>query len=179
MNGLKCPRCKLVNMISATECYRCGASLTDLPPTAEVSVPVEDTFQARAFGAGPEGEIPVDVELGRKTFFWYRVYLGALTVLSLALVGIAGFALLMSQEPSMTPQEREELLVTGVVYGLLGLVFTVVYAIALFLPRRSWNWIVGIVFIGFGMMSCCTIPAAVPLLIFWIKPETRAFFGRK
>jgi hypothetical protein len=28
------------------------------------------------------------------------------------------------------------------------------------------------------MTSVCCIPACVPLLIYWIKPETKAYFGR-
>jgi hypothetical protein len=30
--------------------------------------------------------------------------------------------------------------------------------------------------IGLGMTSACTLPICIPLLIFWLKPETKAFF---
>jgi hypothetical protein len=35
------------------------------------------------------------------------------------------------------------------------------------------------VLICIGMNSCCLLPASIPLLIFWIKPETKTYFGRK
>jgi hypothetical protein len=29
-----------------------------------------------------------------------------------------------------------------------------------------------------GMTSCCFLPFLIPLLIYWLKPETKAYFGR-
>jgi hypothetical protein len=29
------------------------------------------------------------------------------------------------------------------------------------------------------MLTCCTLPAAIPILIAWLKPETKAAFGRR
>ena len=28
-----------------------------------------------------------------------------------------------------------------------------------------------------GMTSCCCIPACLPILLQWIKPDTKAWFG--
>ena len=53
----------------------------------------------------------------------------------------------------------------------------VVFAVAPFLPRRKWVWIYDLVVICLGMTSCCTLPVCIALLIFWIRPETRQFFG--
>jgi hypothetical protein len=179
MNGLRCPNCDLVNLLSAKNCHRCGSSLQDLPATAQVSVPVEETFQARSFAPQSSGgSIPPDNELGKKTYFWYRVYLASLAGLSLFGAGIGVFLLIGSQSASISAQEAQEFLLMGIIYGILGFLVAIIYAVALFLPKKPWNWIVGIVFIAFGMTSCCTIPAAIPLLIFWIKPETKAVFGR-
>ena len=179
MNGIKCPNCGLVNMTSATQCYRCNTSLADLPPTAEVSVPVEDTFQAQEFNtqAAYVSDIPQDNELGRKTYFWYRVYLGVMVALNLCVSGLGIFLTYFSQYAE-TSAETEEMFLTGIIYAVLGVPFAIMFAVPMFLPRKSWNWIVGIVFIAFGMTSCCFIPAVVPLLIYWMKPETKAYFGR-
>ena len=65
----------------------------------------------------------------------------------------------------------------GIMAGLC-FAFGVPFAIAPFLPRRSWVWIYDVVLICFGMTSICSMPAAIPLLIFWFKPETQAYFGR-
>ena len=115
-------------------------------------------------------------ELGRKTFFWYRVYCAVLAALYLFVI-VIGIVMAIMQ-----PQTREysprEMLVMGIIYAIVGAVFFLVFAVALFLPPKPYNWIVGIVLIALGMTSCCFLPACVPLLIFWFKPETKAFFGR-
>jgi hypothetical protein len=50
--------------------------------------------------------------------------------------------------------------------------------VALLLPPRPWTWIYHLVIICFGMTSACCIPMCVPLVIFWLKPDTKAYFGR-
>jgi hypothetical protein len=115
--------------------------------------------------------------LGEKTFFWYRVYVGVMALLYMA-VAIMGVAFLLI--PFETRQyERGEIMLMGGVYAALGAVFFIAFAVALFLPPKPYNWIVGIIMIALGLTSCCLLPATIPLLIYWIKPETQAFFGRK
>ena len=178
MNGLKCPNCSLVNMTSAIECHRCKTSLSGLPSTAQVSVPVEETFQAQSMSEGyAPSEIPQDNELGRKTYFWYRAYLVVMVLLYLACTVFGGFAAYMSQFETNSA-EATELFINGIIFLVLGVPFAIIFAVGLFLPRKSWNWIVGIVYIAFGMTSCCFLPITIPLLIYWIKPETKAYFGR-
>jgi hypothetical protein len=178
MNGIKCPTCQLVNMTSVTECYRCETKLLNLSPTAHVSVPVDETFQAQALiYPPPVGGYPLNTEIGRKTFFWYRIYLAVIMGFSLIAAALGGLMIFLAQEGSMSSPEAQETLFTGVFYLIFGLIFGVVYLIGLLLPRRPWNWVVGIIFISLGLLGCCTLPS-IPLLIFWIKPETRAYFER-
>ena len=116
-------------------------------------------------------------ETGRKTFFWYRVYCASLAVLYLA---VTVFGIVLTTVPLETRRyEKDELVLMGIIYAILGAVFFVVFAVAFFLPPKPYNWIVGIVMLAIGMTSCCLLPAVVPLFIYWIKPETQAFFGRK
>ncbi|REJ75926.1 MAG: hypothetical protein DWQ47_09855 [Acidobacteria bacterium] len=169
-----------MNLLTAEHCHRCGKLLSDLPQTAQVSVPVEQTFQAQQAQMSsrpPAGRISQDNETGRKTFMWYRVYCGVLLFLYIfvAFMGI----LLLSGFGAESQQDEMEMMITGAVYGVIGFVFAVAYGIALFLPRKPYNWVVGIVMIAIGLTSCCFLPATVPLLIFWLKPETKAYFGRE
>lgn len=115
-------------------------------------------------------------ELGRKTFLWYRVYCGALA----ALYGlVTGLGLMMTYfKPGDTVAEAQEMMITGVAYAVVGAIFFAIFVFALMQPPKPYNWIVGIVMIAIGLTSCCMWPATVPLLIYWMKPETRAFFGR-
>lgn len=176
MNGIRCPKCDLVNLLSADSCARCAAQLSELPSTAQVSVPVDQMFQARQFAGSDRSGIPEDNELGRKTFFWYRVYCGAMVAIYVLTMGLG--AVLIFSPPDPDSFSSAENTIAGSVYLVIGLVFAVVFAVALFLPRRSYNWIVGIVMMAIGMTSCCFVPAVLPLLIFWVRPETRAYFGR-
>jgi hypothetical protein len=59
----------------------------------------------------------------------------------------------------------------------MGVALAAPFAVAPFLPRRRWVWVLHVVLIALGMTSCACIPATVPLLIFWIRPETQAWFG--
>ena len=116
-------------------------------------------------------------ETARKTFFWYRVYCAAMAVLYLALAVLGIVLVLVPFESSA--KDREQMVIIGIVYAILGAIFFLIFAVAFFLPPKPYNWIVGIVMLAIGMTSCCTLPAVIPLLIFWVKPETQLFFGRK
>ncbi len=120
-------------------------------------------------------------EIGQRTFFWYRVYCGVMVVLYLAVMvfGIALATLATLQPDTTTQYERYQVLIIGIGNATIGVVFFLAFVVALFLPPKPYNWIVGFVMMGIGMTSCCFIPFVIPLLIFWIKPETQAFFGRR
>ncbi len=74
--------------------------------------------------------------------------------------------------------EPWEIALTGGLLLGLGALFLALYVAGFFLPRRPWAWIAHLVLIAFGLTSCCTMPAAIPLLVFWLKPDLRAWFGR-
>jgi drug/metabolite transporter (DMT)-like permease len=68
--------------------------------------------------------------------------------------------------------------IMGSLFLILGFVFFGAYALAPFLPRKSWVWVFGLVLICIGLTSACCLPVCIPLLIFWLKPEMKAFYGR-
>lgn len=108
-------------------------------------------------------------------FKWFFVYcvLMALLYLAMAVMGIV----FMVAEPDRD-MSAEEARAMGGVFLILGLVLAVPYAIAPFLPRHSWVWVYGLVLICVGLTSLCCLPACIPLLLFWLKPEMKAFYGR-
>ena len=106
---------------------------------------------------------------------WFVAYciLMALMYLTLAVMGVVfGF---IEPERDMSAAEAK---IMGVVFVILGLVFFVPYAAAPFLPRQSWVWVLGLVLICIGLTSLCCLPVCIPLLISWLKPEMKAFYGR-
>jgi len=56
---------------------------------------------------------------------------------------------------------------------------TLFFGAALFLPKKSWIWIYGIVAIIIGICNCCCLPLAIPLLIFWLRSDVKLYFGWK
>ncbi len=106
---------------------------------------------------------------------WFIVYCVVQAILCLFIVGVGAIFFVM--DPAELEMEAVEARIMGTIYVGMGLALLVLYAIAPFLPRRKWVWVYDLVIICLGMTSCCTLPACIALLIFWIKPETRYFFG--
>jgi hypothetical protein len=110
---------------------------------------------------------------------WYKVYCAFMALLYLFVVVMGLVFLVLGLTQTRVGKSDFEMVLLGVLYGGLGFVFLVPYVVALFLRPRPWVWIFGMVLICIGMNSCCLLPACIPLLIFWIKPETKTYFGRK
>ena len=111
---------------------------------------------------------------------WFKVYAALMALVYLLLMGLGIFMVVAgaSLEGMEELQGSASPIVIGVIYAIMGLVFAIVFAVGLFLPRKPWGWIMGIVLIALGMTSVCCLPATIPLLIFWLKPDAKAYFGR-
>lgn len=66
----------------------------------------------------------------------------------------------------------------GAFIAFLGLALDGVFVAALFLPAKPWVWVYHLVLICLGLSSVCCLPVCIPLLIQWLKPDVRAYFGR-
>ena len=175
-----------MNAFSAPQCTDCSMPFSNLPRSAFV-----DDREGRSYGHPPgindrpslqkgylrtEWQDTPGSRTGENTFFWYRMYCGSLALLYVLVAAFGGFMAFL--RPDTREYSSEETMIMGIIYALIGAVFFVVFLVALLLPAKPYNWVVGIVMIGIGMTSCCLWPAVIPLLIYWIKPETRSFFGR-
>ena len=100
---------------------------------------------------------------------WAKLYLGALSALYFALLLLA---------PFMMASGDEEAFIYGIVFFVIGLPCAILSLVPIFLPPKPWVWVWILVEIAFGMTSVCCLPIAVPLLIFWIKPETKRYYGK-
>ena len=69
------------------------------------------------------------------------------------------------------------------VFGLfiagVSFAFIVPHAIALFAGRAKWNYTLIMILVGLNILwsNCWCLPVTVPLLIYWMKPETKRWFG--
>lgn len=106
---------------------------------------------------------------------WFVVYcvLMALLYLTTAVMGIV--FMFIEPDREMSAAEAK---IMGSLFLIVGLGFLVPYALAPFLPRKSWVWVFGLVLICIGLTSACCLPVCIPLLIYWLKPEMKAFYGR-
>lgn len=108
-------------------------------------------------------------------YTWFVAYCVCMALLYLAAVAMGIVFLFIEPDQDMSAAEAK---LMGALLIILGLVFFVPYAAAPFLPRTNWVWILGLVLICIGLTSACCLPACIPLLIYWLKPEMKAFYGR-
>lgn len=109
------------------------------------------------------GSLPVVIVL-------FRIYAGLLAVAG-AFVTCMMIATVRSGEADNVGRDVVYL------FGLIGAVAALVHGIAAFVPRRPWAWTYGTVVLALGIPSC-TIALAIPLLVFWLRPECKAAFRR-
>lgn len=107
---------------------------------------------------------------------WFMTYCGLMMLIYLACTGFGLLAMFNSEDlaDGMTPPD--EIFVQGVIFSVIGLPFAILYGVGFVLPQKKWGWIFGIVLIGIGMTSVCCLPMTIPLLIFWIKQDNKAWF---
>lgn len=177
MSHTKCPHCGLVNWMTPVVCERCGAPLDSDAREESAPESARPDFPLLTLGSYGITDSMSEEPQGPPVWKWYVAYCALMAIMYflVVIVGVVLFAIAAGSE--MNQREAQESLVLGLIYIVLGLLFLAPYAAAPFLPRRRWAWVVGIVLIGIGMTSMCCLPAAIPLLIFWLKPENKAFFG--
>jgi hypothetical protein len=108
---------------------------------------------------------------------YFRIYAVIMVVLN-AFVALAGLVLMFMPlfAPKASPGDTEAWIM-GLLYGGLGTVFAVPFMIALFGGRKPWVHTLGTVMIALAMTQICCLPVLIPLLITWLKPETRRWYG--
>lgn len=124
-----------------------------------------------------------DVQMAEepRVLFWFRVYLAVMCLMYLGVTVIGILGLMAGQGIFALESSSEDafmLTLMGFLFTLMGAILFAICCIPFFAPQRSWVWIYDLVIICIGMTSACFLPACIPLLIYWLKPETKAWFGR-
>jgi hypothetical protein len=134
--------------------------------------PWESTEQpGGAPGAPPPSEGPPQVVL------WFKIYV-ALCAVMYAFVAFGGFFLTLAPDvAARSGEDASVLMIQGVFMIVLGIGLTALYVAPFFVQPSRTAWILGIVCIGITLTSCCFLPFGIPLLIYWLKPETKAWYG--
>src|ERR1044071_410400 len=106
---------------------------------------------------------------------WFRVYCGVLFGLYLCMVPASWFFFLASP-PEMPAAEVRFM---ALLMLATAFVFAAAFVVPFLVDPRPWLWGYGIGLICIGMTSTCLLPVCVLLLIYWIKPETKRYFGKR
>lgn len=108
---------------------------------------------------------------------FYTAYCVAMALMWFMLV-LVGLSFILNGPPNreMPPQDAK---VMGLIFVALGFALMGPYVAAPFLPRRKWAWGLGFALIILSMSGTCCLPVAIPLLLQWVKPETKAYFDEE
>jgi hypothetical protein len=111
---------------------------------------------------------------------FFRIYAVVFGIMG-ALLALAGLGLMFAPlfaPPSLAGAEVGTWF-AGLFYGGWGMAMFVPTVLALFSGRRPWVHTMGTVVIALGMFSCCLMPLLIPLLIAWMKPEPKRWYGAR
>lgn len=107
---------------------------------------------------------------------WFRIYCVVLCILYL--LTTAGGVVFLVLDPATLEMPPLVARLMGAFILLLGLGLLAASAAPLFLRPKPWVWVYDLVIICMGMTSACFLPVSIPLLIYWLKPDVKAYFGR-
>jgi hypothetical protein len=126
----------------------------------------------------PPGAEYIHDERAPEGVIYFRIYAGIMAVIN-ALVALFGLVMMFVPlfSRSAASSGSTEFWIVGLIYGGIGVVFFIPWMVALFGGRKPWVHTMGTVMIALGMTQICCLPILIPLLISWMKPETKRWFG--
>lgn len=107
---------------------------------------------------------------------WFKIYAALLCFLYL-LTGAFSFVFLFG-DPSELDMPENMARIVGVMMLVISAGLFVICLLPLILKPKPWLWVYNLVVICLGMTSACFLLICVPMLIFWLKPETRRYYGK-
>lgn len=102
----------------------------------------------------------------------YRVYCSLLAFAFFGTAGVMTFAFAVGSK-----HEPDDILVLVIILACT-LPLAGLFGFGIFVPPRNWGWIFGLILIVLGGLMLCPAPFAIPLGIFWLRPDCQEWFGR-
>lgn len=105
-----------------------------------------------------------------------RIYAAAMTLMYV-LCTVGGVLLMLlpgawdSGGPDLPPG------IQGAIMAVVGLPFAALCSVAIFVGRRKWAYMLHFALMALGATSCLCLPVSLPLLIRWMKPDVKAWYG--
>lgn len=113
-----------------------------------------------------------------KVVTWYERYCQAAIALFILGSTLGCYAVFARESLAVRMGvEPVALAVFGSLWMLSLLFLAFVHFAALRSPRAPWAWKIHAIVLGIGLTTLILWPVALPLLWFWMKPETKQFYG--
>lgn len=157
-----------------------------LPPSFAPLAPQSQNQNFQSYGFNVPSHFSsaqTENRLGGNVYLWYKIFCGAIVLASLMPIGL-GLIALLDLDNKTTPKDRQDLVNGSIMFIVYGLVYLIPYAVGLLMPRTKIHWVLGLVLLLVALIpipsftTCVFLPAAIVLLVFWFKPETKAYFER-
>ncbi|NNE94319.1 MAG: hypothetical protein HKN23_21940 [Verrucomicrobiales bacterium] len=113
---------------------------------------------------------------------WFYVYNAFMILMAIATVLLGVFFFGNPPEAmlaELTEEDKMVFQIYGVLFPVCGAPMAIAHLIAFFIKPRPGSWVYNLILICLGLTGCPTIAASVPLLIFWLKPETKRYYGKE
>jgi hypothetical protein len=123
-------------------------------------------------GAAPGGGYTQE-ERAPEAVLFFRIYVG---IIALACVALLGSGLYQLVDGALGPAADRSRAAGGIVSVAMATLFGTPCLIALLAGRRPWVHTIGTIVIVLTMTTACCIPLAIPMLVVWLKPETRRWY---
>ena len=107
---------------------------------------------------------------------WFKVYAAFLAAIYFALAAVS--LVFFLTDPIKLEMTKNEAILIGSLLLVVGLGLAIGSVIPLFAKPRPWSWVYALILICMGMTSACFLPLCIPLLIFWLKPEVKTYYGK-
>lgn len=106
---------------------------------------------------------------------WQLVYVLVMAFFSLGIIGLGCFMYFgeefFRKDPNMAEADIVMIKTMSWIYTAGGVISFVLYAVGAVWRKGMGGWIYNLVLLGLGLTSCCTWPATIPLMIYWIKDK--------
>ena len=107
-----------------------------------------------------------------QALLWLKIYSVFMGFIYLAVVALFASLVFFLDSGEVDPID----LFTFFIVGVMCLVFGAAHFAAVLIDRQKWGFPAGLAVICIGLTSCATWPITIPLLVYWLKPETKAWF---
>lgn len=117
--------------------------------------------------------------------FWLKAYCAAMLILLGVVVALA-MMMIVTPETLLKDETafRQNPAAATMMMRTFGVFFAMIFGLpmlpllaAIVWPRGQWAWYVGIMAIVAGFFTVIGWVATLPLLLFWNRPEVKAYYG--